>query len=112
MANSLQVNQSGSIAGLGTFSFTVVTAGPYTIACNSTVPPSSGLQIVLNQNSTPLVTVGGVSTDPTPTQQSIGTSARVNALVGDVISAVLSSANAVDNFPNSVKSVINLYQGF
>ena len=113
MANSFVINQAAPTAGLGTFSYTITAsdAGEMTAAIQSTLPIGSGLQIVINQNSTPLVTVGGAATNPTPTQPSIGTSARLNAASGDVISFVLTSSNNVDSEPNAVKSIINLYQG-
>jgi hypothetical protein len=127
MANSLGLN-ANEVAGLGTFSYTVPVGGGglYTLGCQSTLPyeqgtfnnssvtPSvaSALQIVLKQNATALVTIGGASTNPTPTQPAMGTSVRIQAADGDVLSVVLSSANAVDNQPNSVKSVVNLYQGY
>ncbi len=126
MANSLQLNQSNPVAGLGTFSYTVVTAGPYTVSAQATIPRDPGsqlnsaqaspfasaLQIVIKQNASAIVTIGGSSTNPTQNQPSLGSSARINAQAGDVLSVVLSSANAVDNFPNNVKTVIDLYQGF
>lgn len=111
MANDLQLNTSTPVAGLGTFVYTTTTTGMYTVDCQSTLPLSSALQIVLKQNSTTLLTSGGASTNPTPTQQSIGARTQVQATAGDTISVVLSSANAVDAFPNSVKSTVNLFQG-
>lgn len=118
MANSLGL-KSNPVAGLGTFQYTVLVAGPYTIECKSTIPvaansPSgqqSNLTINIKQNSTSLVSVGGASTNPTPTQASIGTSAQALFAVNDVIQVVLSSSNAVDSIPNAVKSVINVFQG-
>jgi len=127
MANSLGLN-ANEVAGLGTFSYTVPIggAGLYTLSCQSTLPfeqgtfnnssvtPSvaSALQIVLKQNATALVTIGGSATNPTPTQPAMGTSVRIQAADSDVLSVVLSSANAIDNQPNSVKSVVNLYLGY
>jgi len=118
---------SNATAGLGTFSYTVPTgAGAfYTCSCQSTLPYEQGtfnnssvtpfvasaLQIVINQNATPLVTIGGSTQNPTPTQPAMGTSARIQAVAGDVISVVLSSSAAIDNEPNSVKSNINLFIG-
>lgn len=124
--NSLQLNNSSPFAGLGTATFNVVTAGLYTVTCQSTIPfeqgtsnsssvtpsTSSALQIVINQNGTPLVTVGGSATNPTPTQPSISASARIQAAASDVLTVVLSSANAIDAQANSVKSTINVFQGF
>jgi hypothetical protein len=124
MANSLGLNNN-AVAGLGTFSYTVVAAGMYTVSCQSTLPYEQGtyndssvipavasaLQIVINQNGNPVVTIGGSSQNPTPTQPAMGTSARIQAAAGDVLSVVLSSANAIDNQPNSVKSNINVFFG-
>lgn len=125
--NSLSLGSS-AVAGLGTFSFTVVTAGLYTLACNSTLPYTSGtsvnsqgpqpvdsnLQIVLSQtgSTSASVTIGGATANPTPSQPSMGTSIRVNAAAGDVLSVVLSSTAAIDSVPNNVKSAVNLYQGY
>lgn len=125
MANSLQLNSSTVFAGLGTSTFTVVSAGLYTCQVRSTIPcisagsssnstvttGGSALQIVVNNNGSPVLTVGGAATNPTPTQQSIGGSVIISAAASDVITVVLSSANAVDAQPNSVKSLINLFQG-
>lgn len=125
--NSLGLS-ANEVAGLGTFSYTVPVggAGLYTLGCQSTLPyeqgtfntsdiiPSvaSALQIVLKQNATSLVTIGGSASNPTPTQPAMGTSVRIQAADGDVLTVVLSSANAIDNQPNSVKSIVNLYQGY
>jgi len=119
MANTFQINQAASISGLGDFTCTILQAGPVTLECKSIIPiaadspanQSSNLQIVLKQNSTSLVTVGGSSQNPTPTQGSIGTSVSFLAAANDVVHVVLSSSNAIDSVPNNVKSVINLYQG-
>jgi hypothetical protein len=108
--NSLQLNGSSPFAGLGTSLYNVLTAGPYTVAITSTIPQNSGLQIVINQNSTPIVTIGGIASNPTPTQESMGTSANLQCAVNDVISVVLSSSAIADQAPNAVKSVINLFQ--
>jgi hypothetical protein len=129
MANSLSLN-ANEVAGLGTFSYTVPVggAGLYTLSCQSTLPyeqgtfnnssvtPSvaSALQVVLRQTGSASVsiTIGGSATNPTPTQPAIGTSSRFQVADGDVLSVVLSSANSIDAQPNSVKSVVNLYQGY
>lgn len=123
--NSLQLNTSSPVAGLGTSTYNVLVAGQYTVNVQSTLPfeqgtfnnssvvPSvaSALQIVINQNGSPIVTVGGAAPAVTPTQPSLGATAHLSCAVNDVITVVLSSANAIDGIPNSVKSTINLYQG-
>lgn len=109
--NSLQLNTSSPVAGLGTSLFNVVTAGMYSLDVKSTLPTGSGLQIVINQNGSPVLTSGGVSTNPTPTQPSLGCGVKLQCAASDVLTVVLSSSNNVDSNPNAVKSVINLYQG-
>ena len=123
--NALQLNASTPVTGLGTQTYNVVTAGLYTCAVNFTIPyvasgssanssstaGQSGLQIVVNQNGSAVLTLGGSSTNPTPTQPLIGGSVRIQAAASDVITVVLSSSNAVDAVPNAVKGTINLYQG-
>ena len=122
--NSLQINTSTPVAGLGTQTCNIVTAGLYTVAFNITIPfvqgtsansastvGQSALQVVVNQNGTPVLTVGGSSANPTPTQPAIGSSVRIQCAAGDVITVVLSSANAVDAVANAVKGIINVYAG-
>lgn len=127
MANSLQLNTATVFAGLGTSTFTVVTPGLYTVDANSTIPHDSGtslntaqeatspnasaLQIVINLNGAPQLTVGGSASNPTPTQPTLGGRVRLACVATDVITVVLSSANAIDAQPNTVKSIINLFQG-
>jgi hypothetical protein len=123
--NSLQLNESTPFAGLGTSTYNVLTTGNYTVSCNSTIPfvqgtsanssstvGQSGLVITINQNGSPVVSIGGSASNPTPTQPSLGTSARIQATAGDVLTVVLTSANSVDAVANAVKSIVNVYQGF
>lgn len=111
MANSL-AGRSQSIAGLGTFSHTVVNAGEWTFQVNSTLPLGSGLQIQIQKNGSNLITaVGGAATNPTPTQLSLGAGTSTYANAGDVLSVIFSSSNNVDSQPNAVKSTVTLYPG-
>ncbi len=121
MANGLQVNQSTVVGGLGTQTYTVVTAGFYTCEVKSFIPykasgqpgdssvttGASSLQIVVNLNGSPVLTIA----NPSPTQPLMGGSVRMQCVVSDVITVVLTSAAAVDNLPNAIKSIVNLYQG-
>lgn len=110
-ANTIALNQVAAVSGLGTTTFNVVSAGFYTVSCQSTLPAGSGLQIVIALNGSSQVTVGGVATNPTPSQPSIGTSARINCAAADALTVVLSSSNAIDSQKNAVKSIINVFQG-
>jgi len=125
--NSLSLG-TNEVAGLGTFTFTIVTSGLYTLSCQSTLPfeqgtyntsdvtPSvaSALQIILSQtgSATTSITIGGTAKNPTPTQPAMGTSGRFQCVAGDTLNVALSSANSIDSNPNAVQSVVNLYQGY
>lgn len=123
--NAFQINTSTPVAGLGTQTCNVVTAGLYTLAVNFTIPyrasgmpgdstsltGQSSLQIVVNNNGSPVLTLGGAATNPTPTQPSLAGSVRIQCAANDVITVVLTSAAAVDNVANAIKGTINFYQG-
>jgi len=83
------------------FTFSVTTAGSFG------TPAASGLVVTLKQNSTVLATFA----NPTPTQAIMGGSAVAQASVSDVLSFVLSSQSTADALLNSVKSILNLFQG-
>lgn len=110
----IYLNQSQSVAGLGTTTFTVpaATSGiiPVKVECKSTLPLASGLQIVINKNGSPVVTSGGAAANPSPTQLSLGAVAYMSLVASDAVTVVLSSSAAIDAIPNSVKSVITVAQ--
>lgn len=122
MANSFQINQSTVVGGLGTQTCTVPTAGLYTCALNFTIPyqasgssnnssvttGGSSLQIVVNQNGSPVLTVAA---PVSPTQPITGGSVHIQCAVNDVITVVLSSAAAADQVLNAIKGTINFYLG-
>jgi len=102
--NAIQVGQATAAAD-GTaatgFTFAISTAGSYG------TPAQSGLAVLLKQNSTVL----GQYSYPTPTQPIMGGYVTIQASSGDVISIVLSSLSTADNALNSVKTIVNLFQG-
>jgi hypothetical protein len=119
--NALQVNQSTVVGGLGTQTFNVVTAGLYTVSFKSFIPyqasgssnnssvttGGSSLQVVINLNGTPELTIGS----PSPTQAIMGGSVVLQCAAADIITVVLTSAAAVDNAANAIKTIVNLFQG-
>lgn len=112
--NNLQANVASPFAGLGTSTYNVLAAGSFVVDCQMTLPANNGLgnsavQIVINKNGSAVVTVGGATADPTPSQPSIGARANILCAASDVLTVVISSAAVVDNLANSVKSMINLY---
>lgn len=120
--NSFNINTSTVVAGLGTQTCNVATAGTYTLACSFTIPyiasgssnnstvttGGSSLQIVVNQNGSPVLTIAAPVSPTTPITAG---SVRILCAVNDVITVVLSSAAVVDNAPNAIKGTINFYQG-
>lgn len=123
--NSLQVNESTPVVGIATQTFNVVTAGLYTVQVKYWVPyiaagtssdstvttGGSSLQVIVALNGSTKLTIGGATTNPTPTQPYIGGSVVLSCAASDIITVVPSSAAAVDNAPNAVKGIINIYQG-
>lgn len=110
-ANTLNLNTSNPVSGIGTQSFNIVNAGQYTVEVKSTLPLGSNLSITINKNGSAVVpTSGGLTTDPTPTQQSIGASANFQCAAADLVQVVFASSNAVDSLPDAVKSIVNFYQ--
>lgn len=85
---------------------------PVTVDVQSQLQLGSNLQIDIQKNGSTVVSNGGDSDNPSPTQFSIGATAYLSVEGGDVISVVLSSANIVDSKPLGVKSQINLFRSF
>lgn len=122
MANGLQLNTSTVVGGLATQTFTVATAGYYTVEVNYDIPyrpagssensastvGGSSLQVLVKLNSTTKLTLSS----PAPTQPKLTGSVLILAAAADVITVVPSSADADDIGLNAIKGVVNLYQGF
>ena len=123
--NSLNLNTSVPVVGLGTQTLNIPTAGLYTASCRYTIPyraagtsqdssslvGQSSLQVLIKLNGTTKLTLGGTATSPTPTQGSLGGSVILQCAADDVITFVLSSAAAVDNELNAIKGIINVFAG-
>lgn len=94
--------KTGSADGTAATSFAFAnTAGSYG------TPAISGLDVIINQNSTVVARYGY----PTPTQPILGGSVVIQASASDVITVVLSSLSTADAGLNAVKTIVNLYQG-
>lgn len=108
MPNTLKDTQSTIIVGLGTWTYTVTTAGLHFVDATATENPPSSLSIVINLNGSP------IATSPTPSapQQAVEAQALFPCAASDVITVVLSSSAAIDNQLNTVKTLINLRRGF
>ena len=123
--NSLSTIASTPFVGLATQTYNVLTTGTYTVQVQCTIPyqaagssadssnttGGSSLQILVKLDASTLLTLGGASDNPTPTQPSLSGAVTFAATAGQVITVVPSSAAAVDNLPNTVKGVINVFMG-
>lgn len=79
------------------FSYSVTQAGSY--------GQVSGLVITINNGATQLYRIGVQS----QTQPSLGGSVNTQCTAADVITVVLSSLANVDQLPNAIKTIINLF---
>ena len=95
--------------GLGTLTKTIYTAGIYNVQCQSTEIPVSTLQIVVNQNGSPVYTSPALS----PTQSAFQFRTALNCAVNDAITVVISSTgpSANDSLLNSVKTSVSIGSG-
>lgn len=71
------------------------------------VVTNSALSIVVNKNGSAVLT----SSVPTPFQAAYQGKILINCVATDVITVVLSSANAIDKLLNSVQSIVSINQG-
>jgi len=121
MTDSLSQVQSSPFVGLGTQTYTVPSAGNYTVGVQCTIPyvtgtsadsasttGASACQILVKLNGTTKLTLN----NPTPTQASLSGSVNIACAASDAITVVVSSANAAFAVPNAVKGIINIYKGF
>lgn len=104
--NTLLANQSTSVAGLTTSTFTALTANTFTVLVETTLVAPTGVQIVINHNGSPVETSAVASTNAS----SIGLGAQIACAIGDTISVVLTSSIVNDSIANNVKSNINIVQ--
>jgi hypothetical protein len=126
MANTLSSIASTPVTGLATQTFTVVTAGIYTVEVkywptyrasgtsldSSSTANASQLQVLVKLDASTKLTLGGSSgADPTPTQPMVAGAVTFAATAGQAITVVPSSSAAVDQPPNAVKGLINVYLG-
>lgn len=124
MANSLSTIASTPWTGLGTATYNMLTSAMYTVQVQMIIPyvasgssdnsaaaaldpAASALQIVVNNNGSPVLTLSA----PSPTQPSLSGAVTFSGTAGNNITVVLTSANASDAVPNAVKGLINVFTG-
>lgn len=101
------INQSKVISNLDTYNHTALTTNMYSVKCEISEIPASGVTIAIKQNSTTVVT----SAVPAATQSHVVIATVLNCTANDVIGIVVSSAVANDARPNQIKGLINIHVG-
>lgn len=110
MAYPISSSQITIGAGIGTWTYTVPVLGTYAVSVFSTFSAPSGLVITINQNGS---AVGPSPTTALPASQSeINIQARLNCAAGDVITVVLTDTVAQDQSIPTIKTIIDLHQGY
>lgn len=107
MSNILLLNQPFVFVGLGTMTFTIPADGLYNVTYQTAETPPSSLAVVVKNNGATKFTAPALGSTQSAMQFKFG----FTASAADVITVVMSSAAAVDNLLNSVKSIISIGQG-
>jgi len=107
MSNILTLNQTYVNVGLGTMTFTIPSDGLYNVQVDGAENPPSGLAIVVNQNGVTKYTAPVI----TPTQIGYKFKTELSCTAADTINVILSSASAIDNLLNTVKTNVSIGQG-
>lgn len=96
------IYHSYSVCNLDTYTHTTTLAVPYLVSCriNENIP--SGVTITLNHNGSSFAS----TSSPTPNQAVQGISGTVMCAIGDTLSIVIASPNAIDATPNQFKALL------
>lgn len=102
-----KIHESQVVTNLDTYNYTVVMADQYTVSCETSIMPPSGLFCALKQNGSTKAST------PSPGAAQITEKVQVimNCAVNDVIGITLSSAVPADGAANDFKSIINIRRG-
>lgn len=123
------ITKTKIITNLDTYNHTTLAAGAYTMSLAINERPRSGIIITMQRNGSTIATtaapttqdsasVTGAGTGPitAPTQLDIGQevvqlTVSVTCAIGDVLTAIVSSATAHDGKSNDFKGILNIRQG-
>lgn len=101
------ISETKVISSLDTYNHTTKAASMYSVTVTLSEIPTSGLSIVIKQNSSTIAT----SIAATPNQNSISLQTVINCALNDVIGIVITSTSAVEAGPNQFKGILNIHQG-
>jgi hypothetical protein len=106
MANTLKDGVANIICGLGTYTYTTTVTGILFVSAQCLENPPSSISITLSQTGS--ITASVTSTAPTVPQENITVQTKFNITAGDIITVAISSAAAIDNQLNTVKTTVTL----
>jgi hypothetical protein len=98
--------QNTIIDGLGTYTHTCAKTGIYNASAIANVVPASSLSITIAQSGSQSVSV--TSGAPAPAQSVINLYQEFNCTAADVITFTITSAAAIDNQLNTVKTILSV----
>lgn len=100
---ALKSSESNVIRGLGTYTYTVNTAGLHSVESRGNMLPGSGLSVVINHNGSPVAS----SAAPSAAQSVMSIQALgIQCAVNDTLSIVYSSSVNSDNSQVSIATVM------
>ena len=109
MSTTLKDSEANIICGLGTYTHTVVlptgtTQAMYFMKADCLETPASSISITLSQSGSTTASV--TSTAPSAVQQLCSVQNTFNCQAGDVLTCAITSAAAIDNQLNGVKTTV------
>lgn len=102
-----KISQTTVINRLDTYNHTAASTSIYGVDVKLSEVPASGISIVVQLNGSTKAT----STAPSATQNHIELHTTLNCTATDVISVIISSANAIDKQLNTVQGIIAITRG-
>lgn len=107
--NNLKNSESNVIVGLGAYTHVCANTSMYFVDARSSVNPASSVIITIAQSGS--VTDSVSSAAPAATQNNIELRKVFNCTAGDVLTVTMSSAAAIDNQLNNVKTIVSMHSG-
>lgn len=107
--NNLKDSESNVINGLGAYTHTCANTSMYYVDAHANMDTSSSLIITIAQTGSTSVSVSSAA--PASSQNHVDLRKVFNCAAGDVITVTMSSAAAVDNQLNRVKTIVSMRTG-
>lgn len=101
--------QAVVVCGLGTYTFTVITANHYFVSAQCLENPPSSVILTISQAGSATISVSTPA--PSEFQEAIDLQRIFNCQIGDTLTVAITSAAPIDNQLNTVKTTINIRQG-